>query len=400
MAESTTAIKPSRKIGFRLNLVLLGVLCFYLITTAYSVYTLKQQAIEFKRLANTHFERAIHAAELSRDAEQIASQALEKMVIQDYSRAYYQSLNGDPGKLFNTIRKKLYANTDQERTILHEIDNLSTPYFKTLQILDGYLLNEYQLSRKQTIISKSLTYLQDSIPTSKNLTPDLQYFSSLFLKTINISVLVRHSTSQGELLRQRNESSRLLSEMFYMDNIPALQSSLLNDLQQESEQALAVRHRFLSQHLATLAAIRQTRIYAQRLSAACFDFYLLLKNATQQATQEHDALVRQVITNIVLFCIGFLILTGFAYWFIHHYLIHRLDRLNSVMMKHVDGINEPIPQDGNDEISVMGKAFSIFVDATGKAQKDSIAARKEVEKANSKLLRMNESLQTLSHTDC
>lgn len=398
---STTTVKldPRKQLGFRLNLVLLCVLCFYLITTAYSICVLWQQAQEFKNLSNIHFERAIHAAELSRDAEQIASQALEKMIIQDYSNVYYQSLSNTPGKVFESIRSKLYANTPKEQAILNDIDNMTKPYFKTLKILDSYLLKEQNLALQQKFISKSLRNLQVAIPTGEDLAPQQQFFSNLFLKAINITVLVQNSTSHGELQRQKNNLSALMANMYYMNKLSPSQSSLLNDLQQTSEQAFSIRQRFQSQHLATLSAIRQTRQYAQRLSATSFDFYMLLKNATSKATQKHDALIRQVIINIVLFSIAFLVLTTFAYWFIQHYLIYRLHRLNSVMLKHVNGLTVPIPQTGSDEIAAMGKAFSIFVEATEVAKRTSIEARKEVENTNAKLIELNQSLQTLSHTD-
>ncbi|REG81315.1 GGDEF domain-containing protein [Marinomonas pollencensis] len=396
---ATEKLRARKQIGFRLNLVLLGVLCFYLIITAYSVFILWQQSEEFKHLTNTQFERAIHAAELSRDAEQITSQALEKMIVQDYNNTYYQSLSNTPRKLFDSIRNKLYATTDKEKTILDEIDNITTPYFSTLKILDHYLLREEELTKKKSSISNGLSHLQESISSAGHNTPQQQYFNNLFLNAINITLLSQNSVKRGELQAQKNAISGLLAKMYYLDNLSSAQSSLLDQLFQTAQFAFSTKTQFQNQHLATLSAIRKTRQQAQRLSAASYDFYLLLKIATLDSTQKHDALIRDVITNIVLFSCAFLVLTAFAYWFIRHYLIFRLNRLNNTMLQHVKGVKAPIPQSGEDEIALMGKAFSVFVEATEQAKRDSITARKEVEDANLKLLQLNQSLQTLSHTD-
>lgn len=400
MAEfATVKLKSRKQIGFRLNLVLLGVLCFYILITTYSVFILWQQSQEFKRLTNTQFERAIHAAELSRDAEQITSQALEKMIIQDYNNSYYQSLSNTPRKLFDSIRNKLYANTSEEKIILDEIDGITKPYFNTLKILDHYLVREEELTKKKSSISNGLKHLQKSIAAESNLTLQQKTFSNLFLSAINITLLSQNSVKRGELQAQKNEISGLLARMYYLDNLSSSQLSLLDSLFQTAQYAFSTKLQFQNQHLATLSAIRQTRQQAQRLSAASYDFYLLLKKATLDSTQEHDALIRDVITNIILFSCAFLVLTAFAYWFIRHYIIFRLNRLNNTMLQHVKGVKAPIPLAGEDEIALMGKAFSVFVEATEQAKHASITARKEVEDANLKLLQLNQSLQTLSHTD-
>ncbi|MEL0614601.1 GGDEF domain-containing protein [Marinomonas arenicola] len=396
---ATVKLKSRKKIGFRLNLVLLSVLCFYLITTAYSIFILWQQSEEFKHLTNTQFERAIHAAELSRDAEQITSQALEKMIVQGYSSSYYQSLSNSPKKVFYSIREKLYANTPKEQAILDEIDSITKPYFNTLKILDNYLLTEKELAKQHSSISNSLRYLQKAISSNVDLTLHQQHFTNLFLNAINITMLSQNAVSRGELQAQKNAISALLAKMYYTDTLSDTQLSLLDQLYHTSQHAFSTRLKFQNQHLATLSAIRQTRQKAQQLSAASFDFYLLLKKATLDSTQKHDVLIRNVITNIILFSCAFLVLTAFAYWFIRHYLIFRLNRLNQVMLQHAKGLKTLIPQEGEDEIALMGKVFSVFVAATEQAQKDSVDARKEVEDANLKLVELNQSLQQLSHTD-
>ena len=401
-------LKPSKQLGFRLNLVLIGVLSFYVMTTGYSLYTLWQQAKEFEALSNVYFDRAMHAAELSREAEIIASSALANMLNQEYgdkdnppqdNLLLPKEKNTPIGQSFNTIRNMLIANTPKEQALLDKIDQLTSPYFNTVRILNSYLIKEQSMTNIKRQIEQSLLSLQKS---AYNLTDNTSVEKSVsrdFIKAINLSILALHSTSEEQLQDKMNTISLFISDMAFQDNLTPRQWDSIGELTRQSKQAFTITLKQLRQHAATLTAVDQTRENAKLLSNASYDFYLLLKESTQAASKQHKIFISKVMMKIGLFSAVFLLLTVIAYWFIHHYLIRRLNRLNKVMLQHVDGIKADVPHSGNDEIALMGKAFSIFVEATNEAQKDSVEAQRKAEEANRKLTSLNHALQLLSHTD-
>ena len=238
-------------------------------------------------------------------------------------------------------------------------------------------------------LQKKIYLLPQTTEHQKNLVDEL-------IKTINLSVLTLHSTTFNQLITQMNSISSLISNMSYQDNLTSSEWQNISLISKLSKQVFNTTLKRQMQLSATLIAVNKTRMEAKKLSNACYDLYVLLKQSTQKASSEHKAFISKVMLKIGLFSVIFLLLTGIAYWFIHHYLIRRLNRLNSVMLEHVEGIKTNIPQSGNDEIAMMGKAFSIFVEATNKAQQDSHEAQKRTEEANQKLTQLNQSLKQLS----
>ncbi|MEL0625064.1 hypothetical protein V6238_18535, partial [Marinomonas arenicola] len=110
-----------------------------------------------------------------------------------------------------------------------------------------------------------------AISSNVDLTLHQQHFTNLFLNAINITMLSQTAVSRGELQAQKNAISALLAKMYYTDTLSDTQLSLLDQLYHTSQHAFSTRLKFQNQHLATLAAIRQTRQKAQQLSAASFD---------------------------------------------------------------------------------------------------------------------------------
>lgn len=389
-------LKQIKKISFKLNLVLFGVLSFYLITTGYSIQTLWQQAREFKTLTKTHFERAIHAAELSRNTELIASQALEKMLSQKYSNAEHQLYTKGIEQIFDTLRSRLSYDleTPQEHKLLSNIDQLKPPYFDSLKTLDEHLSQEENISSQQKDIESELQKLLKSSSSDANVA-----FSSHLLQLVSMTEMALHVDSPGHLHRLEESINSLLDELPSFIKESPQEDQRKEKIQQLSLLSISMAKQAQKQHLATLAAVRQTRLYAQHLSGACYDFYIALKNTTQMASIEHEKLINKVIYSIFICSLAFLALTALAYWFIQHYLIYRINKLSHVMLQHVEGIPAGIPQAGSDEIATMGKAFAVFVDATNKARDESRQAQMETEKVNKKLVDLNRSLESLSNTD-
>ncbi|SBS32965.1 Phytochrome-like protein cph2 [Marinomonas spartinae] len=410
--EANTKLKPLKQLGFRLNLVLLSVLSFYILTTGYSLLTLREQSQEFDALSSAYFDRAMHAAELSREAEVIASDTLVNMLNQDYDERYIQSptiglpeqnknnaSNDSFERSFEKIRKQLTANTPQEQVLIEKIDRLKKPYFNTIRTLNNYLIEKRKITQAQRNIEYHLLNLQKEIYLIPQIPEHEKSLIDELIKAINLSVLTLHSTTFHQLITQMNGISAFISNIAYQDNLTPFERKNIILISKLSQQVFTTTLKQQMQHSATLTAVNTTRTEAKKLSNACYKLYQLLKQSTQKASSEHKAFISKVMLKIGLFSIIFLLLTGVAYWFIHYYLIRRLNRLNRVMLEHVKGVKTDVPQSGNDEIAMMGRAFSIFVEATNKAQQDSLEAQKRTEEANQKLTQLNQSLKKLSHTD-
>ncbi|MBJ7537428.1 diguanylate cyclase [Marinomonas transparens] len=398
-SKSRTWLKPLDRIGFRLNLVLFAVLGFYLLTSSYSIYTLWQQAKEFKVLSHVQFERAMYAAELSRNTELLTAKTLEKIISQQYSNVDPQHLSESFKQFFNTIRNKLLANSEQEKQRLQDIDRLSTQYFHSLEFLDDQIFEAKKLNREINEIKKELIDFQENNTFKENISESNIILYKLLIDTANTTVLALYSESPGQLNRLMTSTQSNINEMSAVNNKNKNQDLLFEKIKSLSELTLVTKNKKIKQRLSILGAARQTRLSAQRLSSACFEFYLSVKNATNEASNKHSKLINSVVVKIFIFSLAFLALTILSFWFIQHYLIRRLNVLSKVMIQHINGNPVKIPQSGKDEISVIAKAFSIFVDSTTKAKSESLKAQKEAEEANEKLLELNESLQLISQTD-
>ncbi|WP_191600815.1 diguanylate cyclase domain-containing protein [Marinomonas algicola] len=398
-SKNKSWLKRFDKIGFRLNLVLFTVLGFYLLTNSYSIYTLWQQAHEFKTLSHVHFERAMYASELSRDTERLSAQTLEKIIGQEYSNTNSYPISENFQQFFNAIRQKISANSELEQTFINEIDLLSAQYFDSIISLDNHLFENEKLNRETAEIKQRLMVLQSNqikAEASETVNPS---YHEIFTNIVSTTVLALYSESLGQSNKLRELNEENIKKLFNMEGLNETLSSRIQEIKGLSELTFAINKQKIHHSLAILGSARQTRLAAQRLSSACFEFYLSLKNATTKASNEHAKLINKVIFKILIFSLAFLMLTIIAYWFIQHYIIRRLNSLSQIITEHINGKAVNIPKCGKDEISVIARAFSIFVDSINKANSESVKAQKDVEEANEKLHALNESLQLISHTD-
>ncbi|MFH7587191.1 GGDEF domain-containing protein [Oceanimonas smirnovii] len=84
------------------------------------------------------------------------------------------------------------------------------------------------------------------------------------------------------------------------------------------------------------------------------------------------------------------ITTLMALLYIRRSIIQRINRLSRAMQAHGRGEPEPIPVNGDDEISRMGKTFAFFVDARQRAEQQLALANKELQSMNAALQRLSE----------
>lgn len=387
-----------KKISFRLNMVLFIVLGFYLITSYLSIHTLKEQALEFKELSGSHFESAMNAAELARDAEVIAAQAIEQLISSDRSISNEDVLNQNLVVIYQNVRQKLNSNAQMDEAQLEKIDELQVPFFKSLKQLELNLLQERKLAlAKQENIQK-LTLLSQWL-ISQNIQAKHPAFYLHAMSVLHYTSLALNTASLGQL----NKLSRLSQTSF--DSLVSLHlnqsntQDFLTQIEPLLKSSLALQAPLQKSHRATLAAARDARLHAQRLSGSSYNYFLTLKEKAQQASHVHQQDVEQAINKLLLFSAVFLALTAITYYFIRTYIIYRLNNLSKIMQSHVDGNKINIPTQGHDEISLIAQAFAIFVNARRNAEERLRKANIATEQANKKLMKFNGQLQTLSETD-
>jgi len=97
-----------------------------------------------------------------------------------------------------------------------------------------------------------------------------------------------------------------------------------------------------------------------------------------------------------VFSIIFLISILLMVILIRRRIVERLDHLSDTMSAHVKGSAQRIPTEGDDEISVIGQAFEVFVNARNNAEKKLSQAQEDSEQANHQLRRLNRQLLVLS----
>lgn len=387
-SNPSVGIPKSHRIGVRLNLVLLGILIFFIASCGYAVWALQKQADQFQTLTQVHYDRAMLAAELSRDAELIATQALERSVTQQLGNVDANILQTDITRIFSVAREKLTAYTPKEADILAEIDQLTPHYFQ--QLIRSYELLEAQQRLEQTLTRKK--HILETVDASL-------FEKRMFLELSNATFMALQTSSPGAMARRTQELETLLQrfEPHTQANLQTVAAA--QTLTTQIRDALAVKTELDQLRPEALSAMREARLQAQRLSGICYDLYLLVKVHTAQAAQDHQKQINAVTAQITLFSALFVFLMGLTYWLIHRYIVRRLNVLTGCIEKHRQGIAVSIPKQGQDEIALIGKTFAAFVETNNQAKIAASESQKQMDLVNHQLRTLNLSLLKQSHTD-
>ena len=154
------------------------------------------------------------------------------------------------------------------------------------------------------------------------------------------------------------------------------------DIDRVVHQVFETRLPSLQAQRAALAAARQTRVLAQKLTGGTVNYYLDLKRSAQEATRRHEEIARATIIAVILLLAIAVVITVLVVGYIGRSIVRRLNDLNGAMNARVDGTPAAIPTGGADEIADMGHAFEVFVTARDHAERALDAAREEAEQAN------------------
>ncbi|MFG1488254.1 diguanylate cyclase [Oceanospirillum sp. HFRX-1_2] len=380
--------KIVKSIGFRLTLFLAAGLAVYLVMAALSIQALLQQTEGLKELSGLHYERALTAAELSRDAEVIAAQTFESILSTNRSVSQEGAVDQDLVDLYRYVRKQLTATNEKEQGYLDEIDLWQKPYFASLEKLAQRMEEERLLMQQEQELLSDLQKLSEQLLQS----PLSDQSGLLAQQIINTCLIALKAEKNGQLFRLEQSAEKYLAQLSGTSSLTQQLASLIS-------RTFDLRKPLILSHRATLASAREARLYSQRLTTSSYNYFQSLKNTAHLAARDYEASAQRAFVMVGVFSVIFLISILTMVVFIRRRLVERLDHLSDTMSAHVAGDPKAIPTDGEDEISVIGQAFEIFVDARNTAEQRLNQAQEETEKANQQLRKLNRQLLVLSETD-
>ncbi len=380
--------KIVKSIGFRLTLFLAAGLALYLVMAALSIQALLQQTEGLKELSGLHYERALTAAELSRDAEVIAAQTFESILSTNRSVSQEGAVDQDLVDLYRYVRKQLTATNEKEQSYLDEIDLWQKPYFASLDKLSQRMDEERRLMQQEQELLDELQDFSNQLMASSS----SRQTTLISQQIINTCLIALKAEKNGQLHRLEKTAESYLEQL-------SSDTELVSTLQPLITRTFDLRKPLILSHRATLASAREARLYSQRLTTSSYNYFQSLKNTAHLAARDYEASAQRAFMMVGVFSVIFLISILAMVVFIRRRLVERLDHLSDTMSAHVAGDPKAIPTDGEDEISVIGQAFEIFVNARNTAEQRLNQAQEETEQANQQLRKLNRQLLVLSETD-
>ncbi len=385
----------TRSIGTRLTLIISLVFGLYLLSASIIGYVMYQQYQEFRHLAGEHFEQALKAAELTRNAEVIAAEVFEVMVSGERSLSIGSQRTENLRQLYKASREKLdrggMANSHMEQ----ELDRWQNPFFQSLDTLDSRLNQEKALQLDHLKRMDQLFLLLREWPVSSQwlgLPTSEKAFYSAATQAVGYTGAALGAERPGQVAQLQERAMKALSELGALD----LRGSTLNAQREKLvpllQQMLQAHEEELNSERATLAQARKTRVLAQKLTGASFNYHVELKLAAQEAINKHQTLIRQSLFGLLVAALVLFGVTALAVLYIRRTVVARIDKLSSAMQSHLEGHRVSIPIEGQDEIATMGTTFAFFVQARQQAEQ-------RLAKANVDLQTMNDELAKISVTD-
>ncbi|GAA0784064.1 GGDEF domain-containing protein [Marinobacterium sediminicola] len=384
-------------IGTRLNLIIGVIFGLYLIVVSAVGYVMYRQYDGFSNLASTHFGRAMAAAELTRDAEIIAAEVFEIMVGSRRSISAGNQRTENLASLYQTARDRLEqlgATEQLDSQTRAELERWQEPFFESLSQLGDQLDREESLRVFQLQRFDELFLLLQQLPLDSlnSFSTNEHLFVSHALAALTSAAAGMSAERPGHIEQLEKSCRQSIQRMqaLPMDDIKWKRLAAKFDLVLPA--TFESRQPFLQNARATLATARHTRVLAQKLTSATYNYHLQLKASAQEAIADYQRLIRHSLLGLLLSSLALIAVTIGAILYIRRHIVSRINRLSHAMQDHLNGNPVPIPQSGQDEISVMGATFSVFVDARREAER-------QLETANQHLHQVNQNLKELSVTD-
>ena len=384
-------------VGVRLTVALLSVFSLFLVSTSVVVYALHEQYWGFKELAERHFDKAMTMAELTRDAEVIASEAFESMIGVTRSTSENDSSITSLIQIFANLRAKLDRGGDDPSPVVAEIDRLQQPYFASLDTLRTMLAEERTAKARRLAMLADLVTLSEAVEALAAKSPDTarsRAFSQHAWASLNQMTATLSSEQLGQIETLRIHASQHLAPLKEAASGDPSRAAIAARIETAQGKIFDARIAALQSQRASLAAARQTRVLSQKLTGTTTNFSLDLKRQAEDAIARHLEIARYTIGAAVILLIMAIGLTIVVVVYIANKIVRRLDQLNWAVGEHVGGRPVEIPTIGDDEISQMGRAFQVFVSARDTAELAQQIARAEAERANQA---KSEFLANMSH---
>lgn len=384
-------------LGRKLSLVIMLVFGLYLLLTSVFVYIIYSQYMTLSRTMVSHFERAMIAGELTRDAETIAGEVYELLVGNDRSVSAGNSRVANLAGLYQATRERLeWQGGSLSAQDAMALDRWQTPFFSSLDRLSERLRAEQELEAEQLKQMDELFLLLRQVTELEAGAHDLplpeQRFIGPALAALGYAAAAFSAERPGHLDRLEAYCRARLEELAQLPLTLAAATALRARMEQQLPVIFQRRPPLLRHTRATLATARQTRVLAQKLTSATFEYHKRIKISAEQALQQQQSLMQRSITGLLAASVLLLLITLGALFYIRRSIIQRINELSRSMQEHSKGVSVPIPVSGNDEISRMGKTFEFFVNARSRAEQQLALANKELQS-------MNHSLQRLSEVD-
>ncbi|WP_232821234.1 GGDEF domain-containing protein [Oceanimonas marisflavi] len=384
-------------LGRRLTLIIMLVFGFYLLSASLFVYVMFSQYAGLAGAVGGHFERAMIAAELTRDAETIAAEVYELLVGNDRSVSAGNRRVENLTSLYQATRNRLeQQGTDVSQADTMILDRWQTPFFGSLERLNERLRAEQALQGEQLQQMDDLFVLLSQVSDLEagNGTlplPEQRFFGPA-LAALGYAAAVLSAERPGHIDQLERYSRQRLRELAKIELTRPSFIALRDRLEQQLPRVFNSRLPLLRHARATLATARQTRVLAQKLTSAVFNYHQRLKAEAEQALHEQQTLMQRSLAGLLAASLMLFLITLVATFYIRRAIIQRINHLSQAMQSHGKGCPVPIPTGGDDEISRMGATFEVFVNARASAEQ-------QLEQANLHLQAMNQSLQRLSEVD-
>jgi len=372
-----------RSVGFRLNLTFIGVFSLSLLSIAAVLYVLFEQYMGFKELSGTHFDRAMTAAELTRDAEVIAAEVFESMLGVERSQADESQTDADLMRIYDSAMARLQQGETGGDDRLSGAERWQQEYFDSVVQLRRRIHEERQLKERRLKLPDRLYRQSQGWEQLADGADDAsRTVAAHALAALGYAATALSSERPGQLYRLRQAAETNLQAIDRAAPASPELNARRAELKSLVTQVFDERAPTLQSQRATLSTARQTRVLAQKLTGSTFNYYLDLKHSAQQASRRHEEIAKTAMAAVALVAALMLIFTLFGVFYIGRRIVRRLNLLNRSMLAHVAGDQVAIPTRGEDEIATMGHSFAVFVDARDSAEQALDLARREAEQAN------------------
>lgn len=346
----------------------------FVIVMSVLAFLLMRQNTDFNSIFLTDFNRVMIAADLAREAETLNAQILERAFGIDKSNSEQSLLDTPQIAIFRDKLKELQARNPVEMDISESVGALQTPYLEGIGNLDASLRAEENLRVEIDAIVEDLHKLMavlrrhDGQPQTVNL-------ALAVLTDISGSIVARPAGQQLRLAKSLDENlTRLQASMETLPTNHALLAPL-HGVEDIAKRMIAIRPTLMNTPRVTLALLRDIRKSSQKINGATFNYYLDRRDDARAAMERHSTMANITLAIVLAFALASTVTMAVVIRFINRRVARRLDHLAMTMVAHVGGERPPIPTDGNDEISEIGRAFAVFVQARDAAEFKLVASQ-------------------------